>query len=159
MFNFLEIGGGGGLLHTLKLFPFIQYMTGRYNFLKTRTVFNAQVDRRNRSVLKTMFFFWIFYKFRGTICWSWLYTIRNATKMFRWLTPILIIRIRGGCVYTMSIFFTVTLFCRWMILAMLFSRIILGVTCYFLWTPIAFWIIIRSLMWLTVYKQTRIHLL
>ena len=50
---------------------------------------------------------------------------------------------------------TVIILWRLMKRPLLFSTIILGGTCCFKWTPIAYWIIFERAVWLTLYKQTK----
>ena len=124
-------------------------MNGFYKIVNPLTVFGIQGTRRNMLVLKMMFLCWIFCKFWDMLFGYLQYITRNV-KMFIWFASMLIIWRKVGYMYSLSTFFTVTKFCRWMKLSLLFPTIIIGRNISFLWMPIAFWIFFRRPMWLTV---------
>ena len=168
MYTIITFSGsfGGTLLHILELFPFLYNMTGYHTFL-IPSCMNCQIIRGNRSVkstiinwsdLKMMLLWWIFWWFWNITCVSWWYITRNLTMMIRWLTDILNIWIRRGCMSTLSIWITVTILFRWMKWPLLIPTIIIGFTWSFLLTIIAFPNILGILIWFMVHKQTIFNL-
>ena len=77
-------------------------------------VLTTQTIKRNRSVLKMTFLWWIFYKFWNILCGYWRNTTKSVTLMLRWFTYIFIIWEISGYMSTLYIFFTVNIFCWWM---------------------------------------------
>ena len=156
LIHFLEVSGGRGFMCWIFHLLFRLWMGIIYMYIYPLPVFTTQISRRNRSGLEMMLLCWIFCTFWNIMSGSWWYTTINMITIFIWFTSILIIwKIDGGCMSTMSIFFMVGIFCWRMKLPLSYSTIVLCGTCSFLWMLIVLWIIFKIPMWLMVYKQTK----
>ena len=126
-------------------------------FLKNLSIFWSQISRRKRSVLKWTLLCWIICKYWNIFFVLRRYTTMNVTMMIGWFASMCIIWRIVGWLSTLDIFLMVIICFDWMKWPMLFSSIILDFTGSFLWKPIVFWIILRTPLWLMVYKHTVIY--
>ena len=145
---------GGNWFICCKFILFYNISLDNITWSKTLDVLCYQISRRKRSVLKWMLLCRMICNYWNILCVFCRYITMNVTPVLRLFASICIKWRRGGFLYNLEILLMVTIFCGWMKLPLLFSTIILGGPGFSLWTPIEFWVIFRSLVWLIVYKHT-----